>query len=70
MKIQSLRNSYPQFTDLEICQQIALGNIGGEWISEQDKKLVINATPENAQEIIDEIDKNRQYSYNYWNMFN
>lgn len=70
MKIQSLRNSYPRFSDLEICQRIALGTIAGAWISEQDKKLTINANPETAKDIIDEIDRNRQYSYNYWNMFN
>lgn len=68
--MEPLRNGYSKYTDFEICEMIGNGKINGQWMDKECTILAKSATKETATEILNQIDKNRTYSFHFWNMFN
>ena len=74
MKLGRLRDDYTKLTACEILRCIAVGTIGGGWLSKQNRdEAIVNAekvTEEEADKILSKFDQDRQSAYNYWDMFN
>ncbi len=75
MKLGKLKDGYSKLTSIEIIQQIAEGRICGMWLSKSNKDTAIrriqdNISEEEASELLDQFDIDRQGAYNHWDMFN
>ena len=68
--LSSLRKSFSSLSDLQICQAIASGKISNNWLIKEDVTLAATATEDNAKEVLDKIDANRNHAYSFWQMFN
>ena len=75
MKLGKLQESYYKLTAVQIVESIANGKIGGCWltpnnIKEAKNRVQDSLTEDEAQEILNKFDEDRQYAYNFWDMFN
>lgn len=69
-----LKESFPSKTNIEIIQGIAEGKISGMWIADYNKeecrRKVDGITEEEAEKLVQSIDKDRESSFGMWELHN